>query len=113
MNNILTKTFKAVSDNQRILILAILINKPMFVCQLAQSVQLSYSTTSQHLHILSDVGLIKFQKQGRWVQYSIDQNSLNPFKDDILKMVNHLLKTDSAFKVKLKEIINEQQSTVC
>lgn len=63
--------FKALSDKQRLRILALLSHGPLVVNELKSVLHLSMSTVSQHLTILRYAGLVRDDKQGRWVYYSI------------------------------------------
>ena len=43
------------------------------VCDLAELVDVSQPTTSHHLKVLTEVGLITREKRGTWVWYSLNQ----------------------------------------
>lgn len=58
------------------------------VCEFVDVFQMSQPAISQHLRKLKDAGLVKEQKKGQWVIYSLDQqNQLFPMIKDILKFV--------------------------
>lgn len=65
------KLFKAISDKQRLRILALLAQGPLVVNDIKTILHLSMSTVSQHLSILREADLVLDNKQGRWVIYSI------------------------------------------
>ncbi len=65
------RMFKALSDKQRLRILALLSRRPLVVNDIKLMLRLSMPTISQHLSILRDADLVLDNKQGRWVEYSI------------------------------------------
>lgn len=65
------RIFKALSDKQRLRILALLTHSPLVVNDIKTVLKLSMSTVSQHLSILREADLLLDNKQGRWVIYSI------------------------------------------
>lgn len=65
------RIFKALSDKQRLRILALLTQSPLVVNDIKTVLKLSMSTVSQHLSILREADLLLDNKQGRWVIYSI------------------------------------------
>jgi len=65
------RMFKALSDKQRLRIVALLSRRPLVVNDIKLMLRLSMPTISQHLSILRDADLVLDNKQGRWVEYSI------------------------------------------
>ena len=64
--------FKAVSDPARIRIVEALSIKILCVCDLAHLLGLSQSATSHHLRTLRDRGIVRYEKMGKMVYYSLD-----------------------------------------
>ncbi len=69
-----TKIFKALSDTNRLRIINALQTKILCVCEISTLLKLANSTVSQHLKVLKEVGFIVEQKDGKWVNYSINHN---------------------------------------
>ncbi len=65
--------FKALSDKNRLRILKMLQIKPLCVCEITEVLQLATSTVSQHLSILKKASFISEDREGRWVNYKINQ----------------------------------------
>ncbi len=68
---------KAVADPTRLQLIALLNASPQSeacVCNLTEPLGLSQPTISHHLKVLNEVGIIKREKRGTWVWYSVDQN---------------------------------------
>ncbi|MEI6874094.1 MAG: metalloregulator ArsR/SmtB family transcription factor [Spirochaetota bacterium] len=63
--------FKALSHPMRIFMLEKLREKPWCVCELAVEVGIEKSIASKHLSQLKSVGLIKDEKRGTLVEYSL------------------------------------------
>ena len=61
----------AFADPTRILILYVLDEKPRNVSELAAELNLSHSTTSRHLKVLRDFGMVTSDRQGTNVQYQL------------------------------------------
>jgi DNA-binding transcriptional ArsR family regulator len=71
-----SKVFKALADPTRLRILGLLSAREMCVCEVMVALDLTQPTTSHHLGILENVGLVKKRKEGKWVFYRI----ANPFE---------------------------------
>lgn len=89
-----TKTFKALSDPNRIRILKILETKPLCVCEIKYILNLATSTVSKHLSILRDAGFIEYEKDGKWVNYRINENQWNRYSAEILPLMEDWLNDD-------------------
>lgn len=69
----LVKLFKALSDETRIRIVHILLERECCVCEVMQALNISQSRASRNLGILQNAGLVKSRREGLWVLYSIDE----------------------------------------
>jgi len=63
--------FKAAGDRTRLRILKMLEAGPLCVCQIVEILGLCQSAVSKHLSILSGVGLIDDERQGKWTFYRL------------------------------------------
>jgi len=68
--------FKALSSEARIRIIQALKERPLCVNALARRLGMRQSAISQHLRVLRSAGLVKGEKRGYWVHYSIDGENL-------------------------------------
>ena len=66
------KAFKALSDETRIRILNLLMQRECCVCEIMQALDISQSKASRGLGALYDVGFLNLRKDGLWSVYSID-----------------------------------------
>lgn len=67
----IVKVFKALSNKARLEILSLLAERPFCVNALANRLNISQPAVSQHLRILENAGLVKGNKVGCWVHYSL------------------------------------------
>ena len=73
----LAKFFRALADETRLKILALLAEKgEMCVCEVMAALNLPQPTTSYHLSVLKEAGLVKDKREGRWVFYKITDKKL-------------------------------------
>ena len=63
--------FKALADQTRLRILALLAAGEVCVCDIHESLGLPQPTTSRHLAYLRRSGLVATRKQGLWVHYRL------------------------------------------
>jgi ArsR family transcriptional regulator len=68
----LAKIFKALSDPARVTILSMLLNADeVCACDFAATIGKTAATTSHHLKLLRDNGLVTTEKRGTWVWYRV------------------------------------------
>ena len=72
--NLLSSTFKALSDSTRLKIIHILSISPLCVCDIANILGITQSAISHQLRILRDLKLVKFERNGKLVIYSLDDD---------------------------------------
>jgi len=87
----LAKTFKALSDETRLRILNILLERECCVCEVMQVLDITQSRASRHLITLCDAGFLKFRRQGLWAMYSIDWESMDKKHIDLVATVREAL----------------------
>jgi DNA-binding transcriptional ArsR family regulator len=62
--------FKALADEKRLKILALLRFREMCVCELTAALGLTQPNLSHHVRKLENAGLVRSEKRGKWVYYS-------------------------------------------
>ncbi len=92
------KVMKALSDPARVRILKMLQHKTMCVCEIQTSLDKAQSTTSKHLKILEDAGLISYQKDGLWVNYKLSDGAKSPFAASLIGNLRHWLNDDQEIR---------------
>jgi ArsR family transcriptional regulator len=68
--------FKAMSDPCRLKILLLLREGELCGCEIMIGLDRPQSTTSHHLSILKDAGLIRERKDGRWSRYRLSEGAV-------------------------------------
>ncbi len=89
----LAETFKALSDPTRLKLVKLLSectpnecgNGSLCVNALAHKLGVSQSAVSQHLRVLRQAGLVKGERRGSFVHYSLDQDGLEQYKVRLLE----------------------------
>jgi predicted transcriptional regulator len=76
--------FKALSDANRLRIVALLAEKPLSVEQLAEMLDLSSSTVSHHLSKLAKVGLVSARAEGYYSIYQLELKALTEMSQRML-----------------------------
>ena len=66
------RLFKALADETRLHILALLLNGELCVCEIIAALDLPQSTISRHLAYLRNTGWVKGRRRGVWVYYRLD-----------------------------------------
>jgi len=63
--------FKALGDETRLSIVNLLQIRELCVCEIMAALGLTQPTTSHHLMILKNAGLVEDRKEGKWVFYRL------------------------------------------
>jgi ArsR family transcriptional regulator len=98
---------KALSDPTRLKILKILENRIMCVCELQTATGAAQSTTSKHLRILEDAGLVASHKDGLWVNYTLADGRQSPYAATLIGNLRHWLNDEpeiSSIKERIEKI---------
>lgn len=84
----LSEAFKALGDPTRIKIIYALSKKKLCVCDLSASLGMSQSAVSHQLRILRNLKLVRFEKRGKSVYYSLDDEHILNIFNKCLEHVN-------------------------
>jgi ArsR family transcriptional regulator, arsenate/arsenite/antimonite-responsive transcriptional repressor len=85
---------KALGDENRVRMLLALRGGEMCVCQITELLGLAASTTSKHLSILYQAGLLDSRKNGRWIYYSLSGKEAPPFAREAIRWAARALAED-------------------
>ena len=86
------KAFKALSDETRLRILNILMERECCVCEVMQALDISQTRASRNLSALYDAGFLRLRKDGLWSLYSIDEEGMSDYLTDMVQAVTKSLK---------------------
>jgi ArsR family transcriptional regulator len=96
----ISKLFKVLSDESRLRVLNLLLERECCVCEVMQALDISQSKASRTLNALYDVGILKLHKEGLWSLYSIDWEGMGTDLKAIIEAttrsleVNEVIVTD-------------------
>lgn len=109
------KIFKALADETRLRILALLLEGELCVCEIIAALELPQSTTSRHLAYLRSSGWVTDRRQGVWMYYRYNENghdmirALLPLLEDyIADSPEHV-----AARKKLRHFQEQQNQQLC
>jgi len=78
---------KALSDETRLRIFHLLLERECCVCEVMQALDISQTRASRNLGILQNAGLLKTQRNGLWVLYSIDWQTVNRYATSLARLL--------------------------
>jgi len=98
----MAEIFKALADPTRARLLFALKEEPLCVCDLAHLLQMSVSAVSHQLRVLRHLGLVRGERDGRIVTYSLRDSFIRHMLDDCMA---HLRQTSPALTGPLSEAL--------
>jgi ArsR family transcriptional regulator, arsenate/arsenite/antimonite-responsive transcriptional repressor len=91
----LSRVFKVLSDESRLRVLNLLMERECCVCEVMQVLGISQSKASRILRALYDVGLLELRREGRWALYSIDRKGNKKYLKDVLEGITKALEVNN------------------
>jgi ArsR family transcriptional regulator len=85
------RAFKTLSDETRLRILNLILERECCVCEVMQALQISESKASRGLSALYDAGFLRQRKDGLWSLYSID-TEMKDYLSDLTEAARKALK---------------------
>lgn len=67
----ISRLFKALGDETRLRIVALLSHGELCVCHVEEALKISQPNVSRHLSILRAAGVVKSRREGTWVHYRL------------------------------------------
>jgi ArsR family transcriptional regulator, arsenate/arsenite/antimonite-responsive transcriptional repressor len=71
----LSRLFRALGDETRLRIVALLTHGELCVCHLETALELTQPTASRHLGVLRAAGVVDTRREGSWIYYALSQQS--------------------------------------
>lgn len=93
---------KALGDKNRLLILDMLSCGEMYACDIMDGLDLTQPTISHHMKILVKSGLVTGKKAGKWVNYSINKETVK----DLMEYIDYLTNEK-------KDCICQRKTKIC
>lgn len=87
----LVKACKALSDETRLRILNLVMERECCVCEVMQALGISQSRASRNLSALYEAGFLKLRREGLWALYSIDKVGMKQYSATLAEAVRKAL----------------------
>ena len=107
------KVMRALSDPNRVKLLKMLQHKSMCVCEMHTALQVSQPTVSKHLKLLEDAGLVRFKRDGLWVNYYLTEGNSSPYAASVLGNLRHWLEDDPQIDELLEKLPTIRREDIC
>lgn len=107
---------KALSDTNRVRSLMLLTDGPLCVCQIIEMLGLAPSTTSKHMSILRQAGLVQAQKEGRWMHYALAGKDASQQARKAIRWITSGLENDPQIqqdKIRLQKLLKMDKEALC
>ncbi len=105
--------FKALSDPNRIRIVKMLGERELCLCEVREVLGLSNSTVSKHLSVLRDAGILLDSKDGKWVNFKLNDKPQNRFAISIIDFLRNSFDDDETIKKDLKLVRKVDRKKIC
>ncbi|UCH09973.1 MAG: winged helix-turn-helix transcriptional regulator [Fidelibacterota bacterium] len=109
----LTKTYKALAEPNRLRILKMLQIRPLCVCEITDILMLATSTVSKHLYLLREADLIVDRKEGKWVNYQLNDHPDPMVADWLLTHLARLLADDETVRQDAERVRTVDRHQLC
>ena len=84
--------FKALSDETRLRILNLLLERELCVCELMDALQLPPPRISHQLRILKSAGLVVDRREGKWMIYALEVKGEEHLAFALLRVLQDFMK---------------------
>ncbi|SMQ84588.1 transcriptional regulator, ArsR family [Bacillus sp. OV166] len=98
---------KLLGDKTRLTIVTILKHRECCVCEFLEVFDMSQPSISQHLRKLKDLGLVKEDRRGQWIYYSLNSQS------DLYGLIEEILEHVPVQTEKIKQIEKSNPTLRC
>src|SRR5512137_2394360 len=98
------KAMKALSDETRLRILNVLLERECCVCEVMQALDISQTRASRNLGILHAAGFLRMRKEGLWALYSIAQDGMKEYYSSLVEAVGRSLAEDEVAALDRKRL---------
>jgi ArsR family transcriptional regulator len=87
--------------------------RPLCVCEITEILQLANSTVSKHLSLLRDVEFILDEKDGKWVNYSLNHIKNDVYVSKILPLISEWIPDDQVISDDRKKVKTTDRNIIC
>lgn len=108
----MVEIFKALAEESRLRILALLIQDEMCVCEIEECLKMTQSNASRHLTALKNSGILESYKQAQWAYYKISDKFKEENQNLWLYLVQKLKELPS-YQIDFEECKNCKRQDLC
>ncbi|MEJ7603294.1 MAG: metalloregulator ArsR/SmtB family transcription factor [Kofleriaceae bacterium] len=108
----LSQLFRALGDETRLRIVALLSHGELCVCHLENALDLSQPNVSRQLGILRNAGIVEARRDGTWVYYSLSEQS-HALVEPQLEVLTRMFGATRALKLDHARLRKSCGPTVC
>lgn len=90
---------KALADATRLQIVDMLRDGELCACVILENFNITQPTLSYHMKILTDCGLVNARREGAWMKYTVNMDSINEIKT---MFCNYKIKEESTIANAMK-----------
>jgi len=105
--------FKALSDKNRVRIIKMLESRSLCLCEITAILNLAPSTVSKHLSILKQAGLIMDDKQGKWVNFRLNESPESVYILELLGLLKKWANNDMGIQKDTKSVEKVDRKDIC
>jgi len=109
------KILKALSDQNRLRIVAALMNyEELCACQITELLHVTGATVSRHLGQLVNAGILKNRKDGRWIYYRL--HTSNTIILPVIEWIKNKLADDNILtddRAAIEKILADDKEDLC
>ena len=106
------RIISALSEVNRLRIVAVLNFRPLAVCEIREILGLSFSTVSRHLSLLKEAKLIVSEKEGKWVHHRMNPE-LDAEIQELLQNLLNLISDDNQIREDLEKARIVDKNIIC
>jgi ArsR family transcriptional regulator len=96
----LSRLFKALGDETRLRIVALLSHGELCVCHVEKALELSQPNVSRQFAVLRYAGIVEPRRQGNWIYYKLTQQ----VDEDCKRLLNNLTASFSKRELLQKDV---------
>ncbi len=82
----IAQIFKALADENRLKIVQLLSCGSLCACKILESFEFSQPALSQHMKVLIKAGVVKGERQGNWMHYSLNEEAMERLKEFVVEI---------------------------
>ncbi len=100
----IVEAMKALSDETRLRILNLLLDRECCVCEVMQALDISQTRASRNLRILHNAGFLTRREEGLWTLYSLDRAAMKVYYPSLVEAVRASLEQDQVAALDRKRL---------